>query len=48
VLFVDVANVLNHTNLRNSSYSIDRAGRVFDTTESLMPIVPSGGFVFEF
>jgi hypothetical protein len=48
VLFVDVANVLNHTNLRNSSYSIDRAGRVFETTESLMPIVPSGGFVFEF
>ena len=24
------------------------AGRVFDTTESLMPIVPSGGFVIEF
>jgi hypothetical protein len=48
VLFVDVANVLNRTNLRNSSYSVDRAGRVFDTTESLMPIVPSGGLVFEF
>lgn len=48
VLFVDVANVLNRTNLRNTSYSVDRAGRVFDTTESLMPIVPSGGFVFEF
>jgi hypothetical protein len=48
VLFVDVANVLNRTNLRNASYSLDRAGRVFDTTESLMPIVPSGGFVFEF
>ena len=48
VLFIDVANVLNHTNFRNSSYSIDRAGRVFETTESLMPIVPSGGFVFEF
>jgi len=48
VLFVDVANVLNRTNLRNSSYSVDRLGRVFDTTESLMPIVPSGGFVFEF
>jgi hypothetical protein len=26
----------------------DRAGRVFETTESLMPIVPAGGFVFEF
>jgi hypothetical protein len=48
VLFVEVANVLNRTNLRNSSYSVDRAGRVFETTESLMPIVPSGGFVFEF
>ena len=48
VLFVDVANVLNRTNLRNSSYSFDRFGRVFETTESLMPIVPSGGFVFEF
>jgi hypothetical protein len=48
VLFVDVANVLNHTNLRNTSYSVDRAGRVFETTESLMPIVPSGGVVFEF
>jgi len=46
--FVDVANVLNRTNLRNSSYSVDRVGRVFETTESLMPIVPSGGFVFEF
>jgi len=26
----------------------DRAGRVFETTESLMPIVPSGGLAFEF
>lgn len=48
VAFVEVANVLNRTNLRNASYSVDRAGRVFETTESLMPIVPSGGFVFEF
>jgi hypothetical protein len=48
VLFVDVANVLNRTNVRNASYSVDRTGRVFDTTESMMPIVPSGGFVFEF
>jgi hypothetical protein len=48
VLFIDVANVLNRTNLRNASYSLDRAGRVFETTESLMPIVPSGGLVFEF
>jgi hypothetical protein len=48
VLFVDVANVLNRTNVRNASYAVDRAGRVFGTMESLMPIVPSGGFVIEF
>ena len=48
VVFVDVANVLNQTNLRNAGYSVDRAGRVFETTESLMPIVPSGGLVIEF
>jgi hypothetical protein len=48
VLFVDVANIVNHTNLRNTPYFVDRAGRVFGTTESLMPIVPSGGFVIEF
>ena len=47
-LFVDVANVLNRTNVRNAGYFADRAGRVFETTESLMPIVPSGGFVIEF
>ena len=48
VLFVDVANVLNRTNVRNASYFVDRTGRVFETMESLMPIVPSGGFVIEF
>jgi hypothetical protein len=48
VLFVDVGNILNRTNLRNSSYFTDRAGRVFETTESLLPIVPSGGLVVEF
>jgi hypothetical protein len=48
VVFVDVANVLNRTNRRNASYFVDRAGRVFETTESLMPIVPSGGLVIEF
>ena len=48
VVFIDIANVLNHENLRNASYFADRAGRVFDTTESLMPIVPSGGLVIEF
>ncbi len=48
VLFVEIANVLNHTNVRNASYFADRAGRVYETMESLMPIVPSGGFVIEF
>jgi hypothetical protein len=48
VLFVDVANIANHTNLRNTPPFVDRAGRVFGATESLMPIVPSGGFVIEF
>ena len=48
VVFVDVANVLNRTNVRNASYSVDRAGRVFETTESLLPIVPSGGLTVEF
>jgi hypothetical protein len=48
VVFVDVANILNHTIVRNSSYSVDRRGRVFATMESLMPIVPSGGLVVEF
>ena len=48
VLFVDVANITNRENLRNVPPFVDRAGRVFATTESLMPIVPSGGFVIEF
>ena len=48
VLFVDVANVMNRENLRSTSYSIDRGGRVFEATESLLPIVPSGGLVVEF
>ena len=48
VVFAEVANILNHTNVRNSASSIDRRGRVFGTMESLMPIVPSGGLVVEF
>ena len=48
VVFVEVGNILNHENLRNTSYFVDRAGRVFDTTESAIPIVPSGGLVIEF
>jgi TonB dependent receptor len=48
VLFVDVANITNRENLRNIPPFVDRAGRVFGATESLMPIVPSGGFVIEF
>jgi hypothetical protein len=48
ILFVDVSNIVNRINLRNSSYFVDRAGRVFEKTESLLPIVPSGGLVVEF
>jgi hypothetical protein len=48
VLFVDVANITNRENLRNIPPFVDRTGRVFGATESLMPIVPSGGFVIEF
>jgi hypothetical protein len=48
VLFVDVANIANRENLRNVPPFVDRAGRVFGATESLMPIVPSGGFAIEF
>src|SRR4030095_9787122 len=48
VLFVDVANIANRTNLRNTPYFVDRAGRVFGTTASLMPIGPWGGLVVEF
>jgi hypothetical protein len=48
VLFAEVANVLNRTNLRSTPYDVDRLGRVFNATESLMPIVPSAGFVVEF
>ncbi len=48
VLFAEVANVLDRTNLRSTPYGVDRLGRVFDATECLMPIVPSAGFVVEF
>jgi hypothetical protein len=48
ILFAEVANVLNRRNLRSTPYGVDRLGRVVDTTESLMPIVPSAGFVVEF
>ena len=48
VLFVEVANVLNRTNWRSTPYGVDRTGRVVGATESLMPIVPSAGFVVEF
>jgi outer membrane receptor for ferrienterochelin and colicin len=48
VLFVEVTNVFNHENRRSTPYGVDRLGRVFDATETLMPIVPSAGFVLEF
>lgn len=49
VLFVEVANVQNRTNLRNTPYGVDfRTGRAFGVTQSMMPIIPSAGFVVEF
>ena len=47
-LFVEVANVLNHRNERNVPYSVGRNGQLNDVTDSLLPIVPSAGFVIEF
>jgi hypothetical protein len=47
-LFAEVANVLNRRNERNVPYSVDRNGRISGVTDSLMPIVPSAGFVVEF
>jgi hypothetical protein len=47
-LFGEVANALNRQNLRNVPYGVDRAGRVSGPTDTLLPIVPSAGFVIEF
>jgi hypothetical protein len=47
-LFAEVANALNRRNLRNVPFGVDRGGRVQDPTDSLLPIVPSAGFVIEF
>jgi hypothetical protein len=40
--------VLDHRNVRNTSYAIDGAGRVLGRAGSLLPFVPSGGLVVEF
>src|SRR6185436_275006 len=47
-IFAEVANALNHRNERNVPYAVDRAGRVLGPTDTLLPIVPSAGFVIEF
>jgi hypothetical protein len=47
-LFGEVANALNHRNLRNVPYGVDPTGRVFDPTDTLLPILPSAGLVIEF
>ena len=47
-LFAEIANALNHHNVRNVPYGVDRTGRVSDPTDALMPIVPSAGLVVEF
>jgi outer membrane cobalamin receptor len=48
VVFGAVANVLDHENVRNTSYAIDGAGRVVGRAGSLLPFVPSAGLVVEF
>jgi hypothetical protein len=47
-LFLEVANALNRTNVRNVPYGVDRTGRVFGGTDTLLPVLPSAGFVVEF
>jgi len=47
-LFVEVANVLNRRNVRNVPYGFDRTGRVFGGTDSMLPVLPSAGFVVDF
>jgi hypothetical protein len=47
-LFVELANALNRTNLRNVPYGVDTRGRVLGGTGTLLPIMPSAGFVIEF
>ena len=47
-LFVEIANALNHHNERNVPYDVDRFGRVLGGTGTLLPILPSAGFVIEF
>lgn len=47
-IFGEVANVLDRQNVRNVPYGIDRAGHVLGPTDSLLPIVPTAGFVIEF
>jgi hypothetical protein len=47
-VFVEVANALNRENQRNVPYSVDRNGRIGSPTDSLLPIVPSAGFIVEF
>lgn len=47
-VFVEVANALNRRNERNVPYSVQRNGLISGVTDSLLPIVPSAGFVVEF
>lgn len=46
--FVEVANALNRRNERNVPYSVQRSGRIGGATDSMLPILPSAGFVVEF
>ena len=47
-VFAELANALNHENLRNVPYGVDTRGRVLGGTGTLMPILPNAGLVIEF
>jgi hypothetical protein len=47
-LFAEVANALNRRNERTVPYSVGQNGQLSGVTDSLLPIVPSAGFVVEF
>ncbi|HYE88249.1 MAG TPA: TonB-dependent receptor, partial [Vicinamibacterales bacterium] len=47
-LFAEVANATDRANMRNTPYSVDRLGRVFDPMGTLLPIIPSAGLLIEF
>ncbi len=47
-VFAEVANALNRPNVRNVPYGVGRNGWIDGGLDTLMPILPSAGFVIEF